>query len=89
MLCSPLAHEALRLRVESLSCVVYECRSLERRVLTCRLPLADGLDEAPPVEEQLEKARRTQEETLLEGYWEKAAQDGNRETHYRSRVKWG
>ena len=81
--------EALRLRVDALSCVVYLCRSLERRLLTSLVPLVGPLDEAPPVEEQLRRARETHEETWAEGYWEKASADGHREQHYRSHKKKG
>ncbi|CAK8999232.1 unnamed protein product, partial [Durusdinium trenchii] len=77
---------ALKLPIDVLSLVFYECRSLERRLMTSPLPLAkDGVrDTAPPVEEDLRRSLRTQEETLEDGYWEKAAGDGNREPHYRS-----
>eukprot|EP00913_Durusdinium_trenchii_P032869 g30770.t1 len=54
---------ALKLPIDVLSLVFYECRSLERRLMTSPLPLAkDGVrDTAPPVEEDLRRSLRTQE----------------------------
>eukprot|EP00438_Fugacium_kawagutii_P014829 Skav234803 [mRNA] locus=scaffold69:410009:411256:+ [translate_table: standard] len=68
-----------------LGLVFYECRSLERRFQTTRLPLVPSGSGARDValQEQRRRSDDTQLETLEESYWEKASKDGNREPHYR------
>ena len=70
--------------VDSLSVVVYECRSLERRLSSQRLPLVPERCLAGPSTE--EKSRVAM--VLAEGndpvaYWFNASKDGSREAHYR------
>ena len=68
--------------------MVYECRSLERRLSSQRLPLVPERCLAGPSTE--EKSRVAM--VLAEGndpvaYWFNASKDGSREAHYRG--GWG
>lgn len=75
--------------VDSASCVIFECRSLERCVSRQRLPLAPGApSREPPSQAQREYVERVVAEWEQEDYWFHASKDGNREAHYRGTSGW-
>mmetsp|Transcript_14691 Transcript_14691/g.37746 ORF Transcript_14691/g.37746 Transcript_14691/m.37746 type:complete len:263 (+) Transcript_14691:272-1060(+) len=74
--------------VDVLSMVLYQCRSLERRVSEWRTPLAaasgrGGVDEAAPAAEEVARVADVVKQAEGENYWFAASRDGNREAHYR------
>ncbi|GMH39638.1 hypothetical protein BSKO_07536 [Bryopsis sp. KO-2023] len=75
--------EDLTVLVENLSVVVYECRSLERKISKKTIPLQMPADLSIPSEEQLQNAERVVAESADKDYWFFASRDGSRESHYQ------
>jgi len=71
--------------VKDLDLVVYECRSLEKRISQDTMPLDDsqGLHEHVDTDEK-NKVQRVVDEAKDPHYWFHASKDGSRASHYRS-----
>ncbi|CAE8736449.1 unnamed protein product [Polarella glacialis] len=90
-----LRSRLLKLELWRLSAVIYESRSLERRIATTQYNLhpssagggtAEKCDESRPFSRELQSSDAVEQETLADGYWLHASKDGNRESHYRGGV---
>eukprot|EP00201_Polytomella_parva_P012198 CAMPEP_0175066552 /NCGR_PEP_ID=MMETSP0052_2-20121109/16573_1 /TAXON_ID=51329 ORGANISM="Polytomella parva, Strain SAG 63-3" /NCGR_SAMPLE_ID=MMETSP0052_2 /ASSEMBLY_ACC=CAM_ASM_000194 /LENGTH=282 /DNA_ID=CAMNT_0016333269 /DNA_START=99 /DNA_END=947 /DNA_ORIENTATION=- len=71
--------------LDSLSSVFYECRCLERRLLTHVTPLDSSLplDERPVSEEEHANLLRVISSADEPDYWFHVSRDGSREAHYK------
>eukprot|EP01024_Parvocaulis_polyphysoides_P050842 TRINITY_DN4963_c0_g2_i1.p1 TRINITY_DN4963_c0_g2~~TRINITY_DN4963_c0_g2_i1.p1 ORF type:complete len:244 (+),score=31.21 TRINITY_DN4963_c0_g2_i1:106-837(+) len=78
-----------KIKIDDLSVVFYECRSLERIITRQDFLLEesqknpDNSEFSVPGDGELENIKRIVNEWDEEGYWVKASKDGNRESHYR------
>lgn len=77
------------IKVEHLSAVTYECRSLEKLLTEQQLPLSGRTDESTPSQEELDSTQAVLNEFREEGlddYWYHVSKDGSRESHYRGKA---
>ncbi|GAX84140.1 hypothetical protein CEUSTIGMA_g11563.t1 [Chlamydomonas eustigma] len=76
-------YSSMAVPVDALKVVVYECRSLERRISCQNLPFGLPLDKSSPSSKERERVASVLLEAESEGYWFQASRDGSRENHYR------
>eukprot|EP01023_Acetabularia_acetabulum_P066905 TRINITY_DN9108_c1_g1_i4.p1 TRINITY_DN9108_c1_g1~~TRINITY_DN9108_c1_g1_i4.p1 ORF type:complete len:272 (-),score=35.53 TRINITY_DN9108_c1_g1_i4:95-910(-) len=79
-----------KVRIDDLSVVFYECRSLERVLSRQDFVLVEQEENCSemskfctPGDGELENVKKIVSEWDEQGYWMKASKDGNRENHYR------
>lgn len=75
------------LKVHELSIVLFHCRSLERRLSTEIVPLADSTDTSVPDTDHADEVARIMDQfasARLVEYWPNLQKPGNRESHYRA-----
>ncbi len=76
-----------RIQIDSLAVVLFHCRSLERRISTEPISLADPRDTTGPTQDHLKKVSDTMEQfapARLVEYWPNLQKPGNKESHYRA-----
>jgi len=77
------------LKIDQLQIVVFQCRSLEKRLLTHSVNMMKSAsyhtDNVPEDhEKQINETMSQFSENNLSAYWKNISRDGNRESHYRT-----